>query len=218
MAKNKKSSTSPKADERNIVGPDSLDLQDLETEVILIWEKNKGLILGGVAFVFAVFIGFQGIKFLQTKAEQSLKEGYQAASSSEAKAAWAEDEAGSPLGGFAFKELGDEAFAAGDLAQAESYYRKAAKSAAAPIDEAATIALAVTLIEQDRAAEAKPLLLAMAGDPTAFAQAEAQYRLAALASAEGDATTARSFIESISEEAFFWKSRAESIAAKLPEA
>lgn len=211
--------SSPKNDERNIVGPDQVDIQDLENEVIMFWEKKKGIIIGSVAFIFAAFLGYQGIKYLQYSAQESLKVGYQeASSSSEAKAAWAADESGKALSGFAFKELGDEAYRAGDLAKAEGYYREAVKSAAAPVDEAATIALAVTLIDQDKVSEAKPLLQSIADDATALAQAEAQYRLAYIASEEGDADTARALIDSISDESYFWKTRARSIEQKLPEA
>ncbi|MDQ8181243.1 hypothetical protein [Pelagicoccus sp. SDUM812005] len=211
-------SSSPKTDERNIVGPNQVEIQDLEDQVVMFWDKNKGIILGSVAFIFAAFLGYQGIKFMQHRAEENLKAGYQAAITSEAKAAWAADEAGKPLSGFAFKELGDEAYAAGDLAKAEGYYREAAKSAAAPVDQAATVALAVTLIDQDKLSEAKELLQSIANDSSALAQAEAQYRLAFLASQEGDAATARSFIEAISDESFFWKSRARSLEQSLPEA
>lgn len=211
-------SSTPKNDERNTVGPNQIEIQDLEDQVIMFWEKNKSTIIGSVAFIFAAFLGFQGFKFLQHSAEENLKAGYQAADTSEAKAAWAEEEAGKPLSGFAFKELGDEAYGAGELAKAEDYYRKAAKSAAAPVDQAATIALAVTLIDLDKTSEAKTLLQPIADDVTALAQAEAQYRLAFIASQEDDVTTARALIDAISDESFYWKSRARSIEQKLPEA
>lgn len=213
-----KKSSSPKNDESKVDVPDQIEIQDLEDQAIMFWEKNKGVILGSIAFIFAAFLGFQGFKYLQYRADMNLQAGYQAADTSAAKAAWAEDEAGAPLSGFAFKELGDEAYEAGDLAKAEDYYRKASKSAAAPIDQAATIALAVTLIDQDKAGEAKSLLQPIASDVTALAQAEAQYRLASIASQEGDIETARTLIEAISDESFFWKSRARSIEQTLPEA
>lgn len=218
MAKNNSTKTAPKKDERNIVGPDQVEIQDLEDSVIMFWEKNKSAILAGVAFIFAVFLGYQGLKFMQTRAEQKLQEGYAAANDSDAKAAWAADESGAALSGFAFKELGDEAYAAGDYATAENHYREAVASTEAPIKEAATIALAVTLITQDKADEAKSLLQPIADDPAAFAQAEAQYRLAFLASQEGDPATARSYIEAIDEQAFFWKTRAQAIEKSLPSA
>ncbi len=211
-------SSSPKSDERNIVSSNQVEIQDLEDQVVMFWEKNRSIIIGSVAFIFAAFLGYQGFKYMQYRADESLKAGYQAASTSEEKAAWAADEAGKPLSGFAFKELGDEAYQAGETAKAEGYYREAAKSASAPVDQAATIALAVTLIDQDKLNEAKSLLQGIADDPTALAQAEAQYRLAYLASQEGDAETARSLIEAISDDSFFWKSRARSLEPKLPEA
>lgn len=189
-----------------------VDIHDLEDQAYLFWDRNKGLVLGAVAFIFAVFVGYQGIKFLQARSEEKLMAGYQAADSSEAKAAWAEEEAGHPLSGFAFKELGDEAFAAGEFAKAENYYREAAEAASAPIDQAATLSLAITLIEQGKVEEAKPLLESVADDDTALAQAEAQYRLAQLAKEEDDTATVQAYSEAISEEAYFWKARAEALA------
>ena len=218
MAKKNSKKTTPAKDERNIVGPDQVDIQDLEDSVYLFWEKNKGYVIAGVAFIFAVFLGYQGLKFLQARGEQKLQEGYAEASDSKAKEAWAASESGKPLAGFAFKELGDEAFAAGELEKAEEFYREAMEATEEPVKEAATIALAVTLIALDKGGEAKTLLQPIADNPAAFAQAEAQYRLAFLASQEGDATTARSYIESINDQAFFWKSRAAAIEKKLPEA
>lgn len=218
MAKKNDNKTAPVKDDRNIVGPDKVEIQDLEDSVIMFWEKRKSSILAGIAFIFAVFIGYQGLQFMKARNETKLQEGYAAAADNEAKASWAEDKSGSALSGFAFKELGDEAFEAGELAKAETYYREAVEATQAPVSEAATLALAVTLIAQDKADEAKSLLQPIAEDPAAFAQAEAQYRLAFLASQEGDATTARSYIEAINEQAFFWKTRAQAIEKKLPDA
>lgn len=218
MAKKQTNKKAPRNDERNIVGPDQVDIQDLEDSVYMFWEKNKGIVLGAVAFIFAAFIGYQGIIFIKARGEQKLQEGYLAANDSDAKAAWAADESGEPLSGFAFKELGDEAYAAGELEKAERFYREAVETTVAPVNEAATVALAVTLIGLDKADEAKSLLQPIADNPASFAQAEAQYRLAFLASQQGDPATARSYIESINEQAYFWKSRAQSIEKKLPEA
>lgn len=216
---NKTSKHSSKSDERNVVGADQVDIQDLENQLILLWEKNKGLILGGIAFVFAVFIGFQGFKFMQHKAEANLMAGYQEASESDSSLeTWAAENEGKALSGFAYKELGDSAYANGDLAKAADYYQKAADTAQSPVADAAKIALASTLFEQGKLSEAKSVLAPIASDPEALNQAEAQYRLAKIASAEGDTTGARDLISSIPDTAFFWKSRAEALEATLPEA
>lgn len=218
MAQKEPNKSAPKSDERHIVGKDRVDVQDIEDQVLLFWEKNKGLIIGGVAFVIAVFIGYQGFKLYQSHAEARMQAAYQDATSAQEKAAWAESAAGKPLAGLAFKELGDQAYAEGDLAQAERYYRQAAASAERPVSDAATIALAATLIEQDKASEARTLLQPIANDSQAPNQAEAQFRLAQLASDQGDAETARSLIDAIDEQHFFWKSRALSLERALPEA
>lgn len=218
MAQKEPKKTAPKSDERNIVGKDRVDIQDIEDQLLLFWEKNRSLIIGGVALVVVAFLGFQGFKLYQRSAEARMQAAYQNAASAEAKADWAERAAGKPLAGLAFKELGDQAYANGDLAQAERYYRQAADSAERPVSDAATIALAATLIAQGKASEARTLLQPIADDPQAPNQAEAQFRLAQLASDQGDAATARSLIEAIDEEQFFWKSRALSLERTLPKA
>ncbi|MDQ8204186.1 tetratricopeptide repeat protein [Pelagicoccus sp. SDUM812003] len=217
MAK-KDPSTPSKSDERNIVGPNQVEIQDIEDQVYMIWNDNKGLIIGGVVFIFAVFFGYQGLKVMQASAESSLKEGYQAADTSAQKAAWAEDEKGSALSGFAFKELGDEAYAQGDYSQAETYYREAVKSVETPVLEAANMALAMTLLAQSNTDEAKDILEIISSNPEALNRAEAQYRLAQIAADEGDAATAKALIAAIPESSFFWKSRAQTLEAQLPEA
>lgn len=217
MAK-KAAKPASKADERNIVGSNQVEIQDIENQAILIWEKNKGTIIGGIAIVIAAFLGFEGFKFMQRNAEQSLMESYNAAASSDSLAQWAADNESKPLGGFAFKQLGDDAYAAGNLAAAENYYRKATASAVSPISDAAEIALAVTLTEQGKISDAKTLLSSIANNPEALNQAEAQYRLALIAKDEGDASQARSLVESIPDSAFFWKNRGQALAALLPEA
>ncbi len=218
MAKKTPRKPSPKSDERNVVGADSVDIQDLEDRVFMFWDKNKGLILGGIFFLFAAFIAFQGFKFLQARSIQNLQEGYQTADIEGGKSEWADGEASTALGGIAFKELGDEAYAADNLAEAEAYYRKAVAATKSVVKEAANIALAVTLAKQDKTAEAKQIFQTLADNPEAASQAEAQFRLAKLAHAAGDHETARSLIEAIDPEAAFWKSRARALETKLPKA
>lgn len=155
---------------------------------------------------------------MQHRAEQNLKAGYLEASENDTLATWAADNEGKALSGFAYKELGDDAHADGDLNKAAEYYRKAVESAESPVSDAAKTALAATLSELGNHSEAKAILAPIASDPEALNQAEAQYRLAKIASAEGDPATARELISSISETDFFWKSRADALEDTLPDA
>ncbi len=217
MATKDTKNTAPKSDERNIVGPDQVDLNDLENEVFMFWEKNKNLIIGGVVGLFVVFIAYQGWAYLQTQAEIKLQASYQAAATDEAKLAWAEAEAGSPLAGFAFKDLADKAHRAGDFAKAESLYRKAAASAKGAVQQAANMALAATLVELAKAPEAKAILQTIADDADNPARPEAQFRLGQIAKNEGDTAAARRHLESIPEDSFLWKQRADTLLQDLGE-
>ena len=216
MSNRKPKKSNPKNDERNIVEANQVEIQDLEDQLFLVWKNNKGLILGGIGFVFAFFLGFQGLKAYQKSAETSLATNYQAAATDEAKQAWAEEEAGHPLSGFAEKELADAAFANDDFASAETHYRAAAKSSKSVVSEAAMLGIAVSLLNQGKTDDAKSALESLANNPDAANQAEAQYRLALIAKNEGDADTARSLIEAINDEAVFWKALAQSLEQGLP--
>lgn len=209
---NKDKKASPKADERNVVDAGALDLQEVEHQIAIFWEKNRAFILGSVAAVFAIFLGFQGIKYLQAQSELKVQNAYAAATTSEAKLAFAEAEVGHPLAGFAFKELGDEAYQAGEFAKAENHYSNALKSAESVVKDAAAIALAMALSAQDKKTEAKNALEKIANKVDAVNRAEAQYRLAVLEAAEGNSARVQELAESISDDASFWKAQ----AANLP--
>lgn len=213
----KKKPAPQKSAEHKTSDKDGFDIQDMEDRLFLIWKENKLLIMGGIAFIFVAFLAVQGFKYWQVQSEKNVQNSYLAAASDEEKAAWAKDEAGHPLSGFAFKELGDKAFQAGDLAAAEERYRNAVEHSEGVVKEAATIALAVTLIEANKAAEGKEILERVANDPESAAQPEARYRLAVLASKENDAATARSHIEAIDPSARFWKAQANQLAEELSE-
>lgn len=211
MAKKDKSNAPSRSDERNIVEDSHVDLEDLEHQLVIIWEQNRGMIIGGVVLVFAVFLGFQGMKYYQRSAEAKIQSGYQEAIEDTAKLAWADKESGHALSGFAYKELADAAMADGDSAEAEALYRKSIKSSEAAIKEAARMGLALSLLDQGENEEAKSVLREIADDANAISRAEAQFRLAQIATNEGDAETAKSYIDAIPVEDFFWKSRASSL-------
>lgn len=211
-----KKDSNPESDERNIVGAEQVNVQDLEDQLYMIWEKNKGLILGGVGFVFAVFFGFQGMQYFEKSAVSGQQERYQAADTPSEKLAFAEDDSGEPLAGLAAKELADDAYAEGNFAQAEALYRDAATSTIAPLKDAATLGMAIAQQAQGNLSDAKTTLESLANSETAANAAEAQYRLALIAKEEGDLETARSLIEAIPDEAQFWKARARSLEQELP--
>lgn len=204
-----------KSDERNVVESSQVDIQDLEDQVILLWQKNRNLILGSVAALFIAFLGYNGYLYMQRQAEQKLQAGYLAATSDEARLAWAERESGSALAGFAFKELADKAYAAGDFAKAEGLYRKAAESAESVVKNAAEMGLAAALIELSKTDEAKKLLAKVADDSNNPARPEAQFRLAQIAHKEGNDEVARNYLESIGVDGGIWQQRAMSLLAEI---
>jgi len=220
MAKSTSSDKTPKSDERNIVSGGSAGSVDFDDQMVVIWEKNKNFILGSIAAIFVVFFGYHAVGFMAQYGENSKKEGYQAASDDAAKLAWANDEAGHPLSGFAFKELADKAFEDGEFATAADRYAKAADSAESAIAEAAKLGQAMSLLQLDKVAEAKSALSSLADNEEASNQVEALYRLAEIEFAADNHEGARGYINRIqdksSQETFYWVQKAMMIQMQLP--
>lgn len=209
-----------KSDERNVV-PDSTDIADLEASLSIFWDKYGKQITIAIIAVFAIFLGVQLTSVLARKAEESKKVAYAQANSDDASLlAWAEKEAGHPLSGLAFKELADKAYADGKFDEAVSLYEKAADSTKAAVNQAAQIGQAMSLLELDKAAEAKTIFQSLAREENSTSQPEAKYRLALIAIAEGDSVEARALLDEILEEAqgTLWSQKAAQLKSTLPAA
>lgn len=211
MANNDPKKAPPSSDERKLVDSGQIDIDDIEGQLALLWEKNRATILYGLLAGLAVFLAFHGYRYLRESANLRAQADYAASANEQAKLAFAEGASGRPLGGFAYKELADAAFAQGEFADAERYYRSAIETTRSAVREAARIGLAMSLSSQGKTADAKATLREIAEDPDAPSQAEALYRLAVIASEGGDAQAARELAGKIDEGDYYWKSMAEAL-------
>ena len=220
MAKSSSSKKTPKSDERNIVSSGSSSAIDLDDQIAVIWEQNKNFIFGSIAAVFVAFFAYHAFGYLTHRAEESKKEGYQAAMNDAAKLAWANEESGHPLSGFAFKELADKAFETGDFSTAANHYAKAADSASGVIAEAAKLGEAMALLKLDQISDAKAALTTLADNEEAANQVEALYRLAEIEYSANNYDAVRDYISRIqdkpSQEAFYWVQKALTLQMQLP--
>jgi len=220
MAKPSSSSKkTPKNDERNVVAGEAGSI-DFDDRVAAIWEKNKTFIIGCIAAVFAIYIGYHAVGFIQRQAEASAKAGYQEADDPEAKLAWAEDESGHPLSGFAFKELADADYSDRDFAAAAERSAQAAAHSEGAIAQAALMGQAMSLLQQKKVETAKGILETLANDEDAANQVEALYRLAEMAYEANNYSEARDYISRIqdksSQETFYWTQKALTLQMQLP--
>lgn len=221
MAKSSSSKKTPKSDERNIVTSGSSGSFDLDDQIAVIWEQNKNFIFGSIAVIFVVFFAYHAVGYLAHRADESKKEGYQAAIDDTTKLAWATDESGHPLSGFAFKELADKAFQNGDFSAAANHYAEAADSANGVIAEAAKLGEAMALLQLGKIDQAKAALATLADNEEAANQVEALYRLAEIEYSENNYDAVRDYISRIqdepSQEAFYWVQKALTLQTQLPQ-
>ena len=158
---------------------------------------------------------------MSASAKVATQESYASADDSASKLAFAEDESGNPLSGFAFKQLGDEAYEAKEFGKAAGYYEKAASSAKDAIKDAALMGQAMSLLQNDQSDAAQVILRTIASDENAGNLAEARYRLATLAVEDENFDAARTYLEdlqtNITQENFYWLQKAMVLQSKIPE-
>lgn len=222
MAESSDKKSNPKSDERNIVDSAILSGADLEDQLSLIWEKNKKFIIYSVAGIFVLFGIYHLSNYLVERGRIAVQEAYASADDSASKLAFAQEESGNPLSGFAYKELAAEAYEEGDYAKAAEYYANAASSTKGAIKEAAQMGQAMALLQNGQTSDARAILREIVSNENASNLAEARYRLAAIAVEEKDYEYARTLItdlqSSFTQENFYWIQKAMSLQSKLPPA
>lgn len=220
MANPSDKNPTPKSDERNLVAAAAASGADLEDQLAVIWEKNQKFIIYSIVGVFAAFGIYHLSLFMANQAKLSVQESYASADDSASKLAFAESESGEPLSGFAFKQLGDEAYEANEFGKAASYYEKAANTTKDAIKDAALMGQAMALLQDGQKSPAQDILQTIASNENAGNLAEARYRLATLAVESQDFEAARTYIadlqSNITQENFYWLQKAMVLQSKLP--
>ena len=220
MANSSDNNPTPKSDERNLVAAAAASGADFEDQLALIWEKNQKLIIYSIVGIFVAFGIYQLSLYNSASAKIAVQESYASADDSASKLAFAEDEAGKPLSGFAFKQLGDEAYEAKEFGKAAGYYKDAASSAKDAIKDAALMGQAMALLQDGQSATAQDILRIIASNDNAGNLAEARYRLATLAVEEENFDAARTYLEdlqaNITQENFYWLQKAMVLQSRIP--
>ncbi|MCC5788898.1 MAG: tetratricopeptide repeat protein [Opitutales bacterium] len=211
MPQNKKSSsqktkdpakTDPAAgDDRNLVAIDEAYKEaSFEDRMNLFWQKYQGpLIVGGVLIVLCI-VGWQVMGFVAERMDQRIRGEYAAIETTEDRLHFAQHRSGHLLSGIAYLELGDEAFAKEEFADAVEFYRQAANRLEEhEIRDRAQFSLAMALVENENFEEGRAELenlLDRAGALSVFRE-EARLALAVLLADDGQTDQAISRLKEI---------------------
>lgn len=154
------------------------------------WQKNgRSLIMGALIVVIGTALVF-AFRAYRDSQEEALQIAYNDAVAAEALPAFAEENAGHPLGGVAALQAANEAFAEDDWDRALTFYSVATDSLGPnPLAGKARLGVAISQSKLGNNEAAKSVLSALAGDDTEFpaARAEALYFLSLLSLEAGDA-------------------------------
>lgn len=101
---------------------------DMEDQLLVYWNRHKNQILTGLIAAIVIIIGFQLAKWWSQKSVNDRGQAYAAASGDLQKKAFADKFSSTDLGGIAYLELADKAYAAGDFSAAIPNYEKAFKA------------------------------------------------------------------------------------------
>lgn len=113
-------------DERHLIdAEDSADIS-IEDRIHLYWMENRGFMIGCIALLALVIIGFNGLRIYNDYADASIQAAFAEAKAADDLAGFAKAYPDKPLGGFAALSVADAAYESGDFATATDYYTIAA--------------------------------------------------------------------------------------------
>ena len=157
-----------------------------EEQLRAIWEvkENRNAVFMGCGTVVVLIIGWYGYKALAAEREAQIESAYSAAVVPARLRTFARDNAKHPLAGAAALKLADDAYAAGNYAEAiENYGKAAAVLPGTPFAARALLGKAICQVRSGKNAEGTALLRQLAEDATQLKalRCEAAFHLASLA-------------------------------------
>lgn len=209
--------TTPK-DDRNLieVTPELPQLSD-EEKLALMWQRVKTPTLVIVATGIILLAGNLTLSALRQSRTAALQSAYLEALDGNNLRSFGEENARSSLGGFALLQAADQAYAAGNFADAISLYEKAAEAVkSSPLEGRALLGLGFAQVSQGNTDGGRSIFQRIKSDAALFEvfRGEAAYALAVLAlDAQDNAAFASelSFIRGLDQNAN-WLDRLQKIA------
>jgi hypothetical protein len=217
------SSPKPSADDRNLVAVDAVTAVTLEEKLHVFWQKNGTAVLVLCGLVLAGIVAKGGWDYLGRQKELDVEKDYAAATTPEARKAFAAAHPDHALAGIAQLRLADDAYAAGKFADALTGYEATQKILKdGPLASRAKLGAALAKISSGKAADGTAELKALAGDPNQFkgVRAEAAYQLASLAADASNGADVQKFADQLMsiDPQSAWAQRAIALRAMFPAA
>ncbi|MCU0792126.1 MAG: hypothetical protein MUE42_04595 [Opitutaceae bacterium] len=212
----------PAGDDRNLVTVDENYLAPtFEDRLQMFWEKHSRTIVALVVLVTVVLVGRWAFDLFAERREQAIRAEYAAAGTSAQLQAFITSHPKAALAGVAALRLADEAYAAGNYADAGTQYAAAIPLLGTdPLAARAKVGAALSPLMAGDTAAAKTALESLANDTAlvAAARAESAYHLAVLARDGGQIEEANKWaalVLSVDPESV-WSQRAMQLRAALP--
>ena len=217
---------SPSSDDRNLVPVDETYIApSFEDRLGIFWEKNSKTVIAVFAVVVLAVLAKGGYDFLAAQREKAVAADYAAAATTVQLKGFIAAHADHSLAGIAQLRLADEAYVAGNFADAQSGYASAAATLANTIfGQRARLGSAAALVQAGKTAEGEAALKLLVSDLSLSKgiRAAAAYQLAALAVDAGKTDEANNLITQVAaiDPAGQWTQRATLLRARLlaPEA
>ncbi|HTJ79979.1 MAG TPA: hypothetical protein VL357_13375 [Rariglobus sp.] len=216
------STPSSAGDDRNLVPVDENYLApSLEDRLAIFWSKHsKSVIIALVVVVLAV-VAKGGYDIFAAQREKAVDAAYAAATTNAQLKAFVADHPTHALAGIAELRLADDAYTAGNYADAQAGYIKAGDTLGkSPFGQRARLGVANTLIQSGKTADGEVALKQLVADLSVAKalRAEAAYQLAALAADAGQTDEAAKFITQVEaiDPSGQWSQRATLLRARLP--
>lgn len=217
------SAPSPSAgDDRNLVSVDENYLAPtFEDRLRLFWAKNSRAVLAACGLVLGVILVKGGYEIYVSQRNKAVAADYAAATTDAQLKSFVGSHGDHVLGGLAQLRLADQAYSAGNYAEARTAYDKASGILKKTnFGQRARLGAAVSAVQAGAAAEGEAALKQISADLAVdkLVRAEAAYHLASLAAAAGNATEAIRLIEqtTVIDPDGQWADRASMLRTTLP--
>jgi len=174
--------------------PSASDVSGFEQRLSGFWAKNQKRVFLLCAVVLVVIVAREVSAISAAKSRERLAQTYaQSAASPEGLRRFAQDNAGQQLGGVAWLQVADKAYAADNFSEAVSAYEQSLKGLAngSALANRAALGLAVSQLKSGAETQGRAGLAALADNASISVgvRAEASYHLALFAHVAGDQET-----------------------------
>ena len=216
--------SSSAGDDRNLVSVDENYLAPtFEDRLRLFWAKNSRAVLAACGLVLGVILVKGGYEIYVSQRNKAVAADYAAATTDAQLKSFVAAHGDHVLGGLAQLRLADQAYSAGNYAEARSAYDKAAGILKKTgFGQRARLGAAVSAAQAGAASEGEAALKQISADLAVdkLVRAEAAYHLASLAAAAGNAAEAIRLIEqtTVIDPDGQWADRASMLRTTLPAA